>query len=232
MKKSFFLVEDHSLIRQGVISYLCEKSNYECVGCSADTKGFLDFMAQAENSQGGSPQTKNEDSEAAKIPDVLITDLNLDGENDAGISLIRACHEKFPQIKIIVYSMHSSPSFVNSAIEAGAMGYVTKLSDESELRKAIESVMTGTLYVEPSLAKSLVSFEHSLSKFTKREISILQLVIQKYKNPEIAEKLGLNKRTVENNISRIYTKSGLNSREELLGYWKEEEEFRGVTSKF
>ena len=113
--------------------------------------------------------------------------------------------------------MHSSPSFVNSAIEAGAMGYVTKLSDESELRKAIESVMTGTLYVEPSLAKSLVSFEHSLSKYT---------------NPEIAEKLGLNKRTVENNISRIYTKIGLNSREELLGYWKEEEEFRGVTSKF
>ena len=154
-EKIIFLVEDHSLMQQGIINYLCEKSNYECFGSSSDTKGFLEFMAQGK-----------------KVPDVLITDLNLNGE--------------------------------------------------SELRKAIEAVMTGSLYVEPSLAKTLVSFEHSLSKFTKREISIIHLLMQKCTNVEIAEKLGLNKRTVENNISRIYTKTGLNYKEELLQYLAKE----------
>ncbi|MBQ9282452.1 MAG: response regulator transcription factor [Treponema sp.] len=68
MKKSFFLVEDHSLMRQGIISYLCEKSNYECVGCSADTKGFLDFMAQAENSHGGNRRQKMKTARQRKSP--------------------------------------------------------------------------------------------------------------------------------------------------------------------
>ncbi len=210
MKKSFYLVEDHSLMRQGITNYLCEKSHYECLGSSATVQGFFDFFSQNENG-------------ALRLPDVLITDLNLDGENDAGISLIRTCHEKFPQVKIIVYSMHSSPSFVSQAIEAGATGYVSKMSDESELKKAIEAVMTGALYVEPTLAKSLVSFEHALSKFTKRELEIIRLILQKYRNTEIAQKLELNKRTVENCISRIYTKTGCNNRDELVQYWEEKE---------
>ncbi len=82
----------------------------------------------------------------------------------------------------------------------------------------MDSVLSGRIYVEPDLAKNLVVFERTLSRFTKRESEILCLVMQKCSNSEIADKLSLTKSTVENNISRIYTKIGVFSRDELVRF--------------
>ena len=207
LKHTFFLIEGDSLMRYGIEGWLRENSSSRCLGSSGNVLDFFDFMEEAKNS-----------GEKDSFPEILVTDVNLEGDCYSGISLIRHCHKLYPEIKIIVYSENTSPSFLNATIEAGAMGYVAKQSDGRELKNAIDSVLRGMLYVDSQLAKKLVSFEHFISRFTKREAEILCLIMQKYSNTEIAEKLCLTRRTVENNISRIYVKTGLSTREELVRY--------------
>lgn len=198
MKKSFFIVEDHSLMRQGVSNYLTANTEFECTGFASNSEEFLSSMQNA-----------------SSFPDILITDLNIEGKFENGISLIKQCRNRFPQIKIIVYSMHSAPSIISSVIDAGADGYVCKASDEKELKTAIENVMDGKCYVEPNLTGDLLVWEKMLSQFTPRENQVLNLILKEKTNEQIAEELGINKRTVENCISRIYNKTGFSSHHEL-----------------
>lgn len=202
MKKSFFLVEDHSLMRQGITGYLAEHSDFACAGCVAGAQDFLDAMARGE-----------------KMPDVLVTDLNLDGGLDGGLNLIRTSRARFPHIKIVAYSMYAAASVVSAALAAGADGYVSKLSEDAELLAAMVAVLSGRTYIEPQIAAELVAYERSLSIFTRRETDILRLVLQGKPNTEIAQSLGIQKRAVENYISRIYDKTGCRTKEELAAQW-------------
>ena len=206
MKKSFFLVEDHSLMRQGITTYLAAHSDFVCAGCASGAEEFLSAM-------------ETEDSE--RLCDVLVTDLNLAGGLDAGLSLIRTCKARFPKVKIVVYSMHAASSVVSAAMSAGADGYVSKISDDAELLAALSAVLSGKTYIEPQIAAELVAYERSLSVFTRRETDILRLILQGKPNAEIAQSLGIQKRAVENYISRMYDKTGCQNRAELSERWGE-----------
>ena len=113
MKKSFFLVEDHSLMRQGIMTYLSKNADLTCTGVAGSAQEF--FLAMAQCGTDG-------------IPDVLITDLNIDGSMNSGIQLIQSCRRKYPALKIVVYSMYAAASVVSTAMNAGADAYVSKLS--------------------------------------------------------------------------------------------------------
>ena len=205
--RTFFLIEDHSLMRYGIAGYLSEKCSFKCAGFSRTVQDFFNYMEEIKL-----------DGATDAVPNFLVTEFCMGGKSGVDISMIKKCRKLYPQIKIIIYTEQKCPFVVNVAIEAGAKGYVTKQSDERELKNAIDSVLAGKIYVEPNLAKSLVAFEHSLSRFTKRESEILCLIMQNCSNSEIAKRLSLTKRTVENNISHIYTKTGLYSSEELVNY--------------
>jgi len=204
MKKSFFLVEDHSLMRQGIISYLTKNSEFICAGVAATAQEF--FLAMSQGSGAGQP-------------DVLITDLNFDGSMSTGISLIQSCRKKFPSFKIVVYSMYAAASVVSSAISAGADAYVSKLSDEEELVIALRRVFNDKTYIDSSISSQLIDYERSLSMFTHRETEILKLILMGKQNSIIAETLEVSKRSVENYISHIYDKTGFSSREELIEHF-------------
>ena len=206
MKRQYFLVEDHALMREGVISQLSKISDFECAGSSADSKGFFELMDKADPAQ--------------KI-NTLITDLNISGTIDNGLSFIKECHERYPEVKILVYSMHSDVVIISAALEAGAEGFVSKASTPDELKKALESLTAGRRYIEEQLAPNLFFYERTLSMFSHRESEILRLILQGKPNAVIADELGISKRTVENSISKIYNKTGFDTREELVEHFKE-----------
>ena len=204
MTGSYFLVEDHALMRQGIIDYIAKHSGYVCSGKAANAGEFLSAMA-------GSDKV---------LPDILITDLGLGDDSKQGLSLIHTCRKQFPGIKILVYSMYNDPGTVKAAMHAGADGYVCKDSEESSIVAGLDAVQQGRRYIDPSVAATVVMLDQILSVFTTREKEILNLIMRDKTNAEIAEQLGVQKRAVENYISRIYSKSGMSSREELRRYWK------------
>lgn len=89
----------------------------------------------------------------------------------------------------------------------------------ASLATGLKKLLQGHSYVDPSLATEVLVFEKKLAMFTKREIDTLNLIVAGKSNDEIAQSLGLQKRAVENYISRIYNKSGMSSRGELSRYW-------------
>ncbi|MCR5762205.1 MAG: response regulator transcription factor [Treponema sp.] len=204
MTGSYFLVEDHALMRQGIIDYITKHSSYVCSGTAANTDDFLSQMS----------------NRGKELPNILITDLGLGDDSKQGLSLIKTSRKQFPSIKIMVYSMYDDPGTIKAAMYAGADSYICKDSEEYEIIRGMEAVLQGRRYIDPSVATNIVIFEQILSVFTKREKEILNLIMNNKTNSEIAEQLGIQKRTVENTISRIYNKSGMTSREELRRYWQ------------
>lgn len=204
MTGSYFLVEDHALMRQGIIDYITKHSNYVCSGTASNTD---EFVSQMSNS-------------GKVLPDILITDLGLGDDSKQGLSLIKISRKQFPGIKIMVYSMYDDPGTIKAAMQAGADGYICKDSEESAIIRGLAAVQQGRRYIDPSVAANVVVFEQILSVFTSREQEILNLIMRDKTNSEIAAQLGIQKRAVENYISRIYNKSGMSSREELRRYWQ------------
>ena len=204
MEKSFFLVEDHSLMRQGIVAFLSKLPEFRCAGMAGTAQEFLDVVAQP---AGG------------LLPDVLVTDLNISGSMGGGISLIRQCRTNYPSIKIVVYSMYIAASVVSSALKAGADAYVSKLSNEEELGTALREVLAGRSYIDSAVSSQMLAYERSLSLFSRKEQEILNLVLHGKNNAGIAEALNLKKRSVENYLSRIYDKTGFSSKEELVEHY-------------
>lgn len=98
----------------------------------------------------------------------------------------------------------------------GAMGYVSKSSDESELLCAVEAVATGEVYVESHLISKMLETQRIMSVFTKKERKIVEALLLGDSTAEIAEKLGVSRSTIENHLSHIYDKIGVKSKEALI----------------
>ena len=204
MAKSFFLVEDHSLMRQGIVTYLAKNSEFTCAGVAGSPQEFLVAM-----SQGGT----------SCLPDVLIPDLNLEGSMNDGIQLIQTCRRKFPSLKIVVYAMYAAASVVSTAMNSGADAYISKLSNEEELVIALKRVCKGKSYIDSAISSQMVDYERKLSIFTRRELEILNFILMGNSNSVISETLDISKRSVENYIGRIYDKTGFSSKDELIAHF-------------
>ena len=128
MNKTFYIVDDHELLRTGTVFFLETKSEWKCIGSSENIqKAIFDFEAFHEYLQ---------------LPSVLISDLNFYGK-DEGFDFIKNIHEKYPDVKIIVFSMFYSTGIAQSAIKSGASGYVSKNSSSKELISCMEKVIAG-----------------------------------------------------------------------------------------
>ncbi len=193
-------------MREGVISHLSQHSDFECAGSSASSEGFFELMG------------KNGSESSIKL---LITDLNINGTIETGLSFIRECHLRYPEVKILVYSMHSDVGIVSAALEAGAEGFVSKSSSPDELNTALKTITAGKRYIEEQVAPNLFFYERTLSMFSHRESDVLRKILQGKQNSTIADELGINKRTVENCISKIYNKTGFSTKEELIEHFKD-----------
>ncbi len=197
---TFFVIEDHSLTNLGIRQLLTEHNGFECMGFAFKTDEALQKLSEL--------------SEKKALPQILILDLFL-GE-ESGIDLMREVVWKFPSVKILVYSMFSKPGIVTIVLENGAKGFVSKSAPEAELLNAIKIVLGGESYVQQNLVPSLFTYRTMLDSFTRQEQNIFKLLLERKTKAQIASELNLASRSLENYLSRIYSKTGCNDHEELI----------------
>jgi NarL family two-component system response regulator LiaR len=197
------LIDDHPMVSSGLASILEETGRFKVTG-------QVNSLAQAKNFFNGRKKT---------LPSLVILDILLGEEN--GLDFLPflesyCIDKKIQKPPVLVCSVMEEPFRIQSALKMGALGYIPKTSDKTELLEAIDSVLRKEVFI-PSEYSSKINKTFGLyAKFTKREMEIYSLIKEKKSNKQIAEELGLNFRTVENHVSNIYFKTGASSREELI----------------
>jgi DNA-binding NarL/FixJ family response regulator len=208
MKKiKIILVDDHQMFRDGVKSILHDEQNIELVG---EVGNGSDLYSLLESTQA----------------DMVITDISM--PDISGIEVAKYISENFPDIKILILSMHVREDFIIKAIEAGANGYIPKDSSMNELLEAINTISKGQNYfnreISDTILKSFIN-QSRLQKeaekkesLTSRELEIIRNVVDGLTNKEIAEKLFISIRTVDSHKNNIMHKLNLKSSVELVKY--------------
>ena len=196
------LADDHELFRAGLRAILRGVEGIEVIGEASDGREALEIIAQAP-------------------PDVLLLDISMPGMG--GLEAAGLVAEQFPEVKVMILSMHASEQYVGQALRAGAAGYLLKDSAPTELEAAIRAVARGENYLSPAVSKQVVSAYRqqtepappSVEQLTPRQREILQLIAEGETTKEIAKLLGITVRTAETHrmqlMSRlkIHTVAGL-----------------------
>ena len=198
MSTKVMLVDDHALIREGIKQLL-------------EFDGSIDVIEQA--SDGAECLEKLQHVQ----PDILLLDINMPNVN--GIEVLEEIKKKNIPVKVLMLTVHSEAEYLVQAVDIGANGYILKDSGSEELKKAIQSVMEGDSYIQPSLIPSLNSRlvnrdidKEKIAALTKREMEILTQIAGGMFNKEIALNLNISERTVKNHISNIFKKIDVSDR--------------------
>ena len=199
--KTLFILDDHAMLRNGIVSFFTENSDWKIIEQAGSKEEFLSKIKVL--------------SDKETLPDILICDINLNKEN-TGFEIMEYVTANYPSIKIVAYSMFESTSFLNKAISSGAKGYVTKTNDEYELLRCVEKVYAGDSYFTEHNIASLIVYTNVLQSLTKREKTVFDLLLARKTNSEIASAMNISKRTVDNYISCIYDKTACYDRNQLI----------------
>ncbi|MFD0698177.1 response regulator [Paenibacillus sp. GCM10027628] len=202
------VVDDHAVVRSGLMSLLNGKHNMEVIGEAADGE---------------------EGIQAAQLlkPDVVLMDLNMPPGMD-GLTATTELKRLMPDLAILVLTMHDDDEYLFRAIHAGASGYILKSAPHEELLLAIRSVAAGNAYLYPTATKRLMSeyierLKHgentgTYESLSEREKEVLALIAKGFSNKEIAEQLIISVKTVESHKSNAMEKLGLKTRPELVKF--------------
>ncbi len=193
------IVDDHKILREGLKRILIDMGNLDVV---IEASNGDEFIRQLEYIQ----------------PDLAIVDINMPVMN--GSETVKIAKQKFPNIKIIILSMHSSEDYYNTFNELGVDGYLLKESDYEELSRAIKAVIAGGKFYSQELLMGLLTHRNPESNInlTKREKEILKLLCSGLSTQEIADKLFLSMRTVEKYRSDMLIKTGVANSISLVLY--------------
>jgi DNA-binding NarL/FixJ family response regulator len=190
------LVDDHPLVRDGLRARLEAVPGFEVVAEAGSAAEAL---------------------EAARVhaPALVLMDINMRGTN--GIEATGAFRDRFPDIAVLVLSMHDKQEYVSQAMNAGARGYVLKDAPGKDIVVAIETVMSGGIYYSAALARQLVRAP-SQEELTTREQQVLDHIANGESNKQIARELDLSVRTVETHRLNIKRKLGIEGQAELIKF--------------
>ena len=202
------IADDHAIVRAGLRALIHADASLELVGEAAGGYEAIELVE------------KNR-------PEILVLDLSMPDLD--GISVTREIHPKFPDLNILILTLHEDEALLKEAIKAGASGYILKRAAETELISAIRTILRGDLYVDPSMVRALLNDpakpsdarNESNESITPREKEILQMIVQGYTNRQIGEELHISVRTVEGHRANILEKLGLHSRVEMVRYARE-----------
>lgn len=198
------VVDDHPLVRNGLIQLLQTDSRIELVGEAESIAGVMELIR-------------------TEKPNVILLDISLGTENGLTLpDLIRATFTGGP--KIVFLSMHTEDAIVARALNAGGSGYLVKSSDSSEILSAIHRVFEGGIYIGTNLDSQKInalraeladSFQQSPT-LTSRELEVLRLVASGLSAKEVANKLRISHRTVEVHRNNMLKKLGVKNSAELV----------------
>ena len=194
------LVDDHRVVRRGVMAYLELLEDVVVVGEAADGRQALDRIAKLES--GG------------EVPDVVLMDVKMPRMD--GIAATREVKARWPVIEVVAMTSFVEEAMVRDALEAGAAGYLLKDADADEVAGAIRAAYAGQAHLDPTVARLLadsVRRPHRVGDdLTPREREVLGLVAEGASNRQIAETLVVSERTARTHVSAILSKLGLVSR--------------------
>ena len=167
MLKTFYILDDHEMLRLGTSSWITSNSDWQCAGDAGTHEAALADLGKL--AAGGA------------LPSIIICDINFYGEN-TGLDFIKKLLELYPGVKIIVYSMFFAAGMVQSAIKNGASGYVSKNAPSQELLSAMEKALAGEVFVQEELQSNLIKYNQFTDALTRREKEVMELLLQRYSN--------------------------------------------------
>ena len=203
-KAKIFIVDDHPLVREWLANLIEKNSDLTVCGEAEDAPTALEGIAETQ-------------------PDLAIIDLSLG--SGSGIDLIRSIRSSFPDVAMIVLSMHDERVYAERVIRAGARGYVMKRESTKKIIDAIHEVLQGNRYLSREMTELLVEkFMSSdpervglpIAQLSDRELEVFKLIGQGYEINEIAKMLNVNHKTIHTYSTRIREKLKLDSSAELL----------------
>ena len=200
------LADDHTILRDGIRALLDDQADIEVIGEAQDGLSTVKMVAKLK-------------------PDVVIMDIAMPMMN--GLEATRQIQRDYPQVRVLILTMHENEEYIRQVLAAGALGYVLKDAAAHDLLGAIRAVHRGEAVLSPAITRLVI--EDYLrwgdirpadisNGLTPREREILQLIAEGYTNKEIAEILSLSVKTIQSHRSNLMSKLDLHDRGELIKY--------------
>ncbi len=194
------VADDHAIVREGIRTVLSAVDGLEVVAEAADGEEAIHAVAETE-------------------PDLVVLDINMPGVN--GLDATRQIRAQYPDVAVLILSMHDNPEYILEAVRAGAQGYILKDAGPAELRRAVELVLSGEDFFSPRVNQQIslalrgeLEVQQQRAKLdllTAREREVLARVAQGETSREIAEELGISPRTVETHRESVVRKLRIRS---------------------
>ena len=207
-KKSVFVVDDHPLLRQGLALLINREQDLMVCGEAEEAQAAIKAIAQ-------------------KRPDILIADISLNGPD--GLDLLKNLRMLYPELPVLILSMHDESIYAERALRARANGYIMKQEATEKVLVAVRRILAGEIYLSDRMANKLLhqyisgynnadtsSRLSALSALSDRELEVFRLIGEGRGTRQIAEKLHLSIKTVETYQAHIKDKLSLRSGRELV----------------
>ena len=198
-KIEIIIADDHMMIREGLKQLLELDGTMKVIAEANDGEECLNLLNK-------------------KIhPDILLLDINMPKKN--GIEVLEYIKQNKIPVKVLILTVHNEVEYLLKAVDIGIDGYLLKDSSYDELKEAIDVVISGNTYIQPSLLLALNESmeDYALDKeriecLTKRELDVLRLISEGCSNKKISDELTISERTVKNHISHIFRKIDVEDR--------------------
>lgn len=198
------IVDDHQLMRDGLVRLLSLEPDIELVGTACDGAEAVRMVAEHQ-------------------PDLVLMDIRM--PEMSGIQATREIKAKYPDVKVVLLTMHDEDDYVFEGVGAGASGYLLKDSSRDELISSIHRVHAGQVELTPSVTRKIVKEFATLhqgkrekpqssapEELSRREMDVLNLVVRGYSNRQIAQQLYIDETTVKTHLHRIFEKLNVRDR--------------------
>jgi len=191
------LVDDHSLVRDGIRALLSVMPRLDVVGEAENGAQAIEMVGRCQ-------------------PDLLLMDISLKDMN--GLELTRLLGKRYPSLKILILSMYDNHEYVSESVRSGASGYVLKNAPSREIVAAIEAIIGGGTFYSAEIAQRLASDPAADTELTPRESQVLAKMVQGLNNKEMARELDISVRTVETHRLSIRRKLNIDKPAALAKY--------------
>lgn len=188
------VIEDHLMVRQGIVALLAMQSDFEVVAEAGDGDSALPLFRQHR-------------------PDVTLVDLRLPGRD--GVEVIRALRAENSRGRFLVLTTYDGEDDISRALQAGAAGYLLKGASRTELADAIRAINAGHRHVPSELAARVLP-RPADEALTDREIEVLRCIAEGLGNQDIGQRLGISESTVKGHVNNILGKLGVTDRTKAL----------------